>query len=616
LRRLPAAAFAVLVVATVGAFFVSQHLKVTNPLINGSPRPDPPGINPINGRRCRDLAGKLVSFKRTKLSFYLQSRSDSVSVYMVNSQDEVVSTVASGRYMRVGANHRSTFTWDGRAGGGNGAVVPDGTYYFRIALQHAGRTFTLASNPVQVITTPPHPQITRVVVAGASSGTGPATIRAGQSVAIHFRAAPYKSTRIEIYRTDLASKPQLAFSFGAKGKTGRAVWNGMIHGHPAPAGTYLVGMTVTDKACNQGSFPAVLPPTPGSTPHAGVTVRYLAATPPLTPVPAGADAALSVDAGGHPLAWTLRRFGSPKILAHGREPAGSDRLRVHLPSGRAALYAVAMAGDGHRTEVPVVADATGRYAYTRILVVLPSLSWQGVNPVDDTGSGVPSTLSAGNRISLDRPLVDGLPSGFGSELELISYLNRRHLYYQLTTDLGLADGVGPRLSGHTGVLLDGSLLWTPSNLASALSAFVKGGGSVASVGVDSLQSKVALSGSAADQTAGPPAPLSPDPFGSHHGAVGSTRGALITVLSDRLRLFGNAIAFPGFTVGQTLDPPAGASSSQLSMAGIGPGAPDITGFKDGRGTVVELGLPQFAASLTHNVDAQQLLANLWKLLSR
>ncbi len=38
--RLPVAAFVALAVATVAAFFVTQHLKVTTPLVTG--RPDAP----------------------------------------------------------------------------------------------------------------------------------------------------------------------------------------------------------------------------------------------------------------------------------------------------------------------------------------------------------------------------------------------------------------------------------------------------------------------------------------------------------------------------------------------------------------------------------------------
>jgi hypothetical protein len=614
LIRLPVAAFAALVVATIGAFFVTQHLKVSNPLINGSPRPDPPAINPIDGRVCRDLAGKLASFKKTRLSFFLQSRSDNVGVYMVDSQGELVSTLAGSRYMRVG--RRSTFTWNGREGNGDGPVAPDGTYFFRVALQHENRTFTLSNIPVHVITTPPHPRITRVVRTGGSAGAGPAIITGGQSATIHFTPAPYKSTRILIYRTDLPGRPRLVFSFGAKGRSGQAVWNGLVRGRPAPAGTYLVGMSVTDQACNRASYPVVVPPSPGSTPHAGVTVRYLAAEPPLVPVPSGSDATVLVDARGHAYSWALRRFGTRKLLTRGREPAGHYTLRVRLPSGRAALYAVSLQSGDHRTEVPLVSSASGKAAFTRVLVVLPALSWEGSDPVDDTGSGIPTTLSAGDRIAVDRPLVNGLPADFPSELALVSYLNRRHLYYQLTTDLGLADGIGPHLAGHAGVVLDGSLAWLPSSLTSQLSTFARSGGSVVSVGVNTLQSQARISGSPGNQTAGPPSRLPADPFGADHGAVSGLKGALITVLSDRLRIFGTAIAFPGFTVGQAITPPRGTPGAAVSAAGVATGQPLITGFRDGRGKVVEIGLPQFASALPHNVGAQELFGRLWNLLSR
>ena len=39
MSRLPTGAFAVLVAATIAAFFITQHLKVTTPLIQGFPRP-------------------------------------------------------------------------------------------------------------------------------------------------------------------------------------------------------------------------------------------------------------------------------------------------------------------------------------------------------------------------------------------------------------------------------------------------------------------------------------------------------------------------------------------------------------------------------------------------
>ena len=46
------AAFVALVIATVAAFFVTQHLKVTTPLIQGRPAPVPNTINPVYGGVC------------------------------------------------------------------------------------------------------------------------------------------------------------------------------------------------------------------------------------------------------------------------------------------------------------------------------------------------------------------------------------------------------------------------------------------------------------------------------------------------------------------------------------------------------------------------------------
>ncbi len=60
MRRLPVAAFVALAVATVAAFFVTQHLKVTTPLLDGLPGPDPAAINPVNGRSAGPSARRHV----------------------------------------------------------------------------------------------------------------------------------------------------------------------------------------------------------------------------------------------------------------------------------------------------------------------------------------------------------------------------------------------------------------------------------------------------------------------------------------------------------------------------------------------------------------------------
>ena len=95
MSRLPVAAFVALVTATVGAFFFIQHLKVTTPLINGFPAPVPSSINPVDGGVCRTHTppnGGLepVSFRQTRVSFYLLHRSDNVDVYIVNADGVIV----------------------------------------------------------------------------------------------------------------------------------------------------------------------------------------------------------------------------------------------------------------------------------------------------------------------------------------------------------------------------------------------------------------------------------------------------------------------------------------------------------------------------------------------
>ncbi len=59
MKRLPVAAFVALAIATVGAFFLVQTLKVSTPFIAGLPAPHPTQINPVSGGTCAIPSGKL-----------------------------------------------------------------------------------------------------------------------------------------------------------------------------------------------------------------------------------------------------------------------------------------------------------------------------------------------------------------------------------------------------------------------------------------------------------------------------------------------------------------------------------------------------------------------------
>jgi hypothetical protein len=596
LSRLPVAAFGALVLATIGAFFVSQHLKVSTPLIAGIGPPAPGAINPVGGLVCGG-----IDYRRAKFSFYLLHKADSVDVYVIDQNGTVVRTLASGRHMRRGVRiPDGVFYWNGRED--DHRVAPDGTYEIEVALIQQGRTVTLgtASGPetVTVKTVAPRPVV---------DGVWPHLIpRRGRSVTIRYSGNEGRGGTVRLYRTDLNGPPRLVKTFLTPWKGQTAVWDGKIRRRPAPAGTYLVGLEVTDAACNTGYFPPKVPPAPGVTAHDGVTVRYLAAQPPLDPVPAASAAVVRVDAARRRYGWSLLRDGQGRPVASGASAASV--LRAPLPAGRAGLYELRLRSGAHATAVPVVASAP---APARALVVLPALTWQGLNPVDDTGDGLPATLTAGGPIRLARPFAHGLPSGFADEAGLLAYLDASHLAYQLTTDLGLVDGIGPRLSGHTSVVLAGSETWLPAATAAALRSYVQAGGHVLAMGIDSLRRSVTVTGGRALDPTGPAAN---DALGAQRTAPVEHGAGPLTVSSDSLGIFeGTPGTFPGYRAYQPIRGVA-ASGGILSAAGAQPSAPGIVGYQLGRGTVVEIAVAGFGAGLRTDAAARALVARVWNVL--
>jgi hypothetical protein len=265
--RWPVAAFVALAIATVGAFFVTQHLKVTTPLINGYPAPVPSTINPENGGTCAVAGPKGVvqelSFKRMRISFYLQGRSDNVDVYIVDSDQRVIRTLpGSGIYMRVKQRHR--FTWNGRED--DGRIAPDGSYEIQVALVHQGRKLTIATNsgvvePVTVQTHPPALVVTSVTPAVLTSG-------AGSQVMIRYAGNQGLRPRVLILR---GGSSKVLKNYAATARNGTSLWNGTLAGGlPAPPGEYLVALRLSpDRTCNRVQSPVTV----AAAPHALVTVR-------------------------------------------------------------------------------------------------------------------------------------------------------------------------------------------------------------------------------------------------------------------------------------------------------------------------------------------------------
>ncbi|HWE34299.1 MAG TPA: N,N-dimethylformamidase beta subunit family domain-containing protein [Solirubrobacteraceae bacterium] len=602
MKRFPLYVFGGLVVATIAAFFITQHLKVSTPFVGGFPNPDPSAINPIDGRACLSSKGILLGHRSTAISFYLQNRSDDVNVYIVNADGDIIDQVASGVHMRGGKHPlRHKFFWNGHQS--DGTFAPDGTYFFHVALIHQGRAINVGG-PITVKTIPPHPVVTGVSPNLIPEGSTPVTIR--------FSGTERRQVTILIYRTDLGAAPRLVDSF-ATTRRHSVFWNGRIAGALAPAGTYLIGLRVTDLACNIGHFPVVLPPPPGSTPHAGLTVRYLAADPPATPTEAGVRATVFVDSRTRPYRWTLSAYRVRKPLATGS--GSGPQLSVRMPRSGPGLYELYVRSGANRTAVPLVSNASSATHHARILVVLPSLTWEGQILGDEDGDGVPDTLDAGVPVGLHRVFANGLPAGLPAEEAFLAYLNKAHLSYDLTTDLGVIEGDGPALGGYKGVVFAGSERWVPASFVSALQTYMQHGGHVLSIGLDSFRRRIALghSGPSITQALNPTPPANPDALGANIGSIVHT-GLSILTISDGLGIFTTTSGvFQGFGSYQQITP------TTKPLSGAGPSTASalaIAGYKLGGGTVVEVGLVGFASELARNVDAQEFINHLWSVLSR
>ena len=599
--RLAAVVFGALVLATVGAFVIAQKLKSAPPVVVR------PWVSSVFSPLASAESGKR---RRARISFWIV-RGDDVAISIVDVQGRIVRRLVEGE--RLEARVRRTWWWDGRTDEGRRA--PDGRYRVRVALIHQGRTFDLPHATIRLDTAPPRPRVLRVEPAAPG---GPAFLpqRGVDAVTAWFRGTEGRRARLQVWRTDVAP-PRIVAQAPIPARTDHVAWDGTVDGAPAPPGTYLLGLYVEDRAGNPGTFPARTPPRGPQPGRAGVTVRRLAAAPPLTPVTAGRRAVVFVDARGRRYRWALRRWGQPRVLRRG---AGSDvRLRVPIPRGQSGLHALTIAAGGHRTRVPLVVRAD---APRRVLVVLPALTWQGLNPVDDDGDGMPNVLTAGPRATarLARPFARGLPASIATrEGALLRFLDEELKRYDLTTDVALATVRGPTLDGHRGVVLAGDLRWITPELRRLLRGYVERGGRVWSLGVDALRRQVRLRDGVLSR---PSAPVATDALGARpqQPLVENVDGAPLVVAEEgEVDLFaGTGGWFAGYDRWEALA--SLSPRAQLSDAAgpeAQPGTAVIASWRLGDGIAIHTGLPQLPARLlAGDAETQALVRRIWAILGR
>jgi hypothetical protein len=221
------AIFALLVLATVGAFFVAQRLK------SGAPVIERVYFQPVfspNGDGRKDAVAPRFDLPRA----------DRAEVDIVDARGEVARRLAD-RALGTGT-HR--FVWNGLREDGRRA--PDGDYFLRVRLRDQGRTLQ-SPRTLVVDTTPPAPRILAVTPAtvypGAPGRRGRARIRyAGPS-----DPAP----EFTVFRVSGRTRPLRAVgSFPGPRFRQTATWDARLAGRPAAPGIYFFGVRAADPAGN------------------------------------------------------------------------------------------------------------------------------------------------------------------------------------------------------------------------------------------------------------------------------------------------------------------------------------------------------------------------------
>ena len=623
--RLVRVVFALLVLVTAGAFVVTQVLKTEMPVVLRF------SVAPIyfspSGDGVRD---------RVRVGFDLSETAE-VSFSIIDMDGNEVRELADDR--ELAGDRRWRFWWNGRDDDGN--VVADGVYRMRVVRRKEGRRLD-SFKEIVVDTTPP-----RAMLRSAEPGVVDPSNGRRVAVTIRYRGPSTRGPEFRVWRTD-DGEPRIVDRFRGDERR-QGVWNGrVISGDYAVDGDYAFQVRVRDKAGNEALGPPGVPSAKTALPGTGVAVRRLTLEGPGGVVPAGSLAKLRVGPSARRFEWRLTRLGSNRALKQGDRRGGV--LRVRLPDdARSGVYVVRVEARGVREtrgtaggDDPAAArrarrgDGPVRGASwplvvaglppkgvpadrPRPLVVLPAISWQGVNPFDSDLDGFADTLEDSGSIPAERPYAGGrLPTGLVRQsAPLLSFLDHARLAHDLTTDLSLARGEGPALGNAPGIAVGGSAIWLPRRLRERLLGEVtEQGKAVAIFGGESLRRSVALTG---DRLRFPSPPRPDDLFGERVRPERVDPPAPLSVEEDRLRLFSSVDSLFGEfgLIDRSVSLPEDARL--LSAAGRDPGQPAFVGYRLGKGTVIRVGSPRWTRQLDEralDVEVPRITKRIWQLLGR
>jgi hypothetical protein len=190
------------------------------------------------------------------------------------------------------------------------------------------------------------------------------------------------------------------------------------------------------------------------------------------------------------------------------------------------------------------------------------------------------------------------------------FLGRRD--YELTTDLALARHRGPQLRDHQGVLFPGSERWLTNDVDVELRRYVGAGGKVAFFGGDSFRRRVRLSG---NRLIAPSRPERTNVFGERvESATGDP--APIVRQTDQLGLFKGTDGLVGEWTRLERSTGRIGGTTVLTAAGRDQGKPALIAYRLGKGVVVRVGVPGWAAQLDQGSEEATVTKRIWALLSR
>jgi hypothetical protein len=605
----------VLVAATFAAFFVAQRLK-NSPTVVQQLKVSP--VFSPNGDGRKDRAR--VTFKLKK--------ADNATVEILDTDGDVVKTLLDDRHLGAYEPIEPSLRWDGTAE--DGRPAPDGRYRVRITLRHLGRAL-VGQRSIRKDTRAPQPTVLSI---GPQRRAGPELLPqpGGRPAEVHFGPAHGKRGRIHVFRTAPGVPREVRTADLDPGQT-QWDWDGTNDaGRRVSPGTYLVVPEWRDRAGNIGTgVPLDRKGLPilraGRLPgRGGVTVRYVGAQPPIAPAKARDRVQIAVDARGKRWSWDVRRLGEPTPRNGSTSPKTRPPATFAAPGGKSGVYLFEVHTRSHSTRVVLPIQARRSIAGTAakprgVLVLLPLVTWQGRNPADDDGDGAPNTLDLGGPARPFRIMGgDGLPEGFAEhEGPLLRWLDRTGRRYDVTTDLALQLGEGPRLAGHHGVLIPGDARWLPAKVRTDLRAFVKAGGTVVSTGTDSLRRTVRLDEE--NRLARPSSARATDLFGAVLRPLVTKDTDLQVFTEDpEIDLFRNGAGLfagvPAWEETARVGEEADLLSNAVTTSPQGRSV--VVAARFGKGLVIRPGFPSFAQRLNADTDpaTSALMARMWTLLSR